>query len=481
MDKLLDSESFSEDWEVTLLGEDSEGLEKAAAAQEVIDFSKKISKQPDKFYLHINAMGAGEYYGSNRNGDYFPEDNLIQWHKTFETSPAHVFRHHVNKDPAKAIGKVIYSYYNPRMHRVELIAEVDRSLGAPELAAIEDGNFPVTSMACHTPYDVCSVCNNKAHSRAEYCSHLSTQLNKVLPDGRKVMAINAGPLKFFDISIVIRPADITSAVLTKVANQIEDVVGSAEAAEMEGVSYGIDKKASILKEAIDKAADLIKMTDGDAVDASDNLNDILSQVGDPDSDILEVLKQFPLQDIITSFAYLGINPSLRFLIKILAGKYVGQEEEQISSLAMSALNVYGKDAIPLDAHGLIPDVSNPKPNEMFVKVLAKYMEGSSYQREYVEKRASTGHANWQVGRTPVANSKYFDRSRTLFNPGSIGDAGSLLKLVGGAIVAKIMINTLAGSFTKSASEVKSSNTVEKSAGLTTKLMELSLRKELENI
>lgn len=182
-------------------------------------------------------MGAGEYYGSNRNGDYFPEAQLIRWHKTFETSPAHLFRHHVNKDPAKAIGKVIFSYYNHRMHRVELIVEASKTLAADEYYKITElGQYPATSMACNTPFDVCSICGNKAHTRNEYCTHLTTQLNTLYPDGRKVMALNLGPLKFFDISIVIRPADITSSVLEKVANH-QGVISSVEAALADGVEY----------------------------------------------------------------------------------------------------------------------------------------------------------------------------------------------------------------------------------------------------
>lgn len=470
MDKLIDSMSFSEDWKVTLLDEGpSSGLEKSAAADEVLDFTEKMDKKSDKFYLHINAMGAGEYYGSNRNGDYFPEDNLIQWHKTFETSPAHVFRHHVNKDPSIAIGKVIYSYYNPRMHRVELIAEVDNKLGAAEKQAIEQGNFPMTSMACHTPYDVCSICNNRAHTRAEYCSHLTTQLNKTLPDGRRVMSLNVGPLKFFDISIVIRPADITSSVLQKVASN-EDLpsVSSAEAAEIEGVNYGNEKKASIKKIAVEKAADLIKEIPGEIDDASDSLKSILKNVQDPEEALLSTLKQYDMSDIISTFASLGINPSLKFLIKIIAGKEIGQREGEIADAAINALESHGVDSIPEDADKLIPELTSIKPNPYLVKVLAGQIESSSYQREFVEKRAAyTGYVNWQADRGEIEPSRFFPAEKHNSNP--------LLTLAGAAIIAKIMISTIVG---RSAGL---STGVEKSAELTVKLMDLSVRNELKGI
>ena len=471
MDKLIDNMSFSEDWKVTLLSDEEVGLEKSAAADEVVDFTQNLNKKDDKFYLHINAMGAGEYYGSNRNGDYFPEDNLIQWHKTFETSPAHVFRHHVNKDPSIAIGKVIFSYYNPRMHRVELIAELDKRLAAPEKAAIERGEFPMTSMACNTPYDMCSICGNKAHTRAEYCSHLTTQLNKTLPDGRRVMSLNVGPLKFFDISMVIRPADITSSVLQKVASNGDiPVTSSAEIAELDGILYGREKRASIRKSAVEKAADIIKEIPGDIENYSDSLETILSSVQDPEEALLTALKDYSMADIISTFAAMGINPSLKFLIKILAGKEVGQREDEIADAAIDALREHGVEAIPESSEELLPDIEDARPNPYLVKILAGQLDSSSYGRDFVEKRAAlTGYSNNQPGMGYEYDDSTFTKSRDESFP--------LLKLAGAAIIAKIMISTMVG-HTKVANM---STGVEKSASLTAKLMDLSVRKELKGI
>ena len=438
--------SFSEeDWHLQLIQEGPEdGLEKSAAADEILEFTKDMKREDGKFYLHINAMGAGEYYGSNRNGDYFPEENLIKWHKTFETSPAHVFRHHVNKDPSIAIGKVIFSFYNHRMHRVELICEVDKVKGAAELAAIEAGNFPMTSMACNTPYDMCSVCGNKAHNRAQYCDHLNGQLNKYLPDGRRVMSLNVGPLKFFDISIVIRPADVTSSVLQKVAGEEQIVVGSLQEAEMAGVNYGLSKKSSFLKEAVEKTADLIKEIPAEISSASDSkddiLNSIVQSVQDPSEDLLEILKDYPLADIIKTFAHMGINPSVEFLIKIIAGKYVGQREGEVADATMHALSESGLESIPESSADLLPEINDSEPNPFLAKILAKYLDTSSYHSEYVEKRASvhTGNINWQTGRGQIQRSHLFnDRHSTDFDP--------LLQIAGAAIIAKIMISRMAGS------------------------------------
>ena len=86
----------------------------AGYSDELQSFIEALKQNDDKSYALVNALGAGEYFGANKNGDYFPEDVLKQYHKTFEAL-AHVYRHHVNKDPKKSMGKVVFSHYNPKM------------------------------------------------------------------------------------------------------------------------------------------------------------------------------------------------------------------------------------------------------------------------------------------------------------------------------------------------------------------------------
>lgn len=482
MDKLFDSrhEGFVELGLVTLLFDESKGLTKAAAAAEIDDFVKDIPVRDGFFYLHINAMGAGEYYGSNRNGDYFPEAQLVRWHKTFETSPAHLFRHHVNKDPAKAIGKVIFSYYNHRMHRVELIVEACKTLAADEYYKITElGQYPATSMACNTPFDVCSICGNKAHSRNEYCTHLTSQLNTLFPDGRKVMALNLGPLKFFDISIVIRPADITSSVLEKVANH-QGVISSAEAALAEGIEYE-DRTVppvGIKKEAIDKLADLIKHVDGETVGVSDQLNRILDAVVDPQDHIIDVLHDYPLVEVLNAFAELGMNPSMTFWSKFFAKKYLG--EKDFGDLAMAVAENVGPSALNLEE---IPEVEEKDANPVLLKLLVRYIEGSSFRADMVEKRAAayivgkpgvpTGYTNWEHGRLPPPKVEI---------PETEKDDPSLLKtllaIAGSALAAKMMISGLVErKLMRNQTWINTPvDTIVKSAGLTVKLMEDSIKR-----
>lgn len=60
---------------------------------------------------------------------------------------------------------------------------------------------------CRVPYDECSCCGNKATSPKNYCEHLKSAMLQYIPEFKKyAFAINDHP-KFFDISVVEKPAD----------------------------------------------------------------------------------------------------------------------------------------------------------------------------------------------------------------------------------------------------------------------------------
>jgi hypothetical protein len=229
------------------------GLEKNAYAMEmrsklhpkVQDFVRAIRPTSSGIYVLVNALGAGEYWGSNVNGDLFPEKALIHapsnwedllsdpeqarqvgqsWDYGFPTfMGAYPYKHHVNKDPSRAFGRVELATWNPEMHRVELVVYLDRALcmqfdAMDIIERIERGEFPDVSMGCKVPFDVCSICQNRSKTRVDYCQHALTMMNKILPDGRKVCVINTLP-KFFDISFVFIGADKTAKVMAKLAQR----------------------------------------------------------------------------------------------------------------------------------------------------------------------------------------------------------------------------------------------------------------------
>lgn len=237
----------------------------------VQDFIRGIIPTPAGIYVLVNALGAGEYWGSNVNGDLFPEKALIHAPDNWEKLPvndmrrvgqaweygfptfmgAYPYKHHVNKDPSRAFGRVELAVWNPAMHRVELIVYLDRALckqfdAYDVIERIERGEFPDVSMGCKVPYDVCTICEHRSKTRADYCEHAATSMNKILPDGRKVAVRNDFP-KFFDISFVFIGADKTAKVMAKLAHQGNQVClgdvcmlrSSAELGEMFSKQSGL--------------------------------------------------------------------------------------------------------------------------------------------------------------------------------------------------------------------------------------------------
>lgn len=121
-------------------------------------YISKISKQDreQNAYVLVNALGAGEYFGSNINADYFPWNALAHegddyGYKTF--LKAHAFQHHVNKDPTRAFGVPVLSLLNTQMKRVELVVKLNREKAKVEgadgiIVRIDKGEFPDVSMGC---------------------------------------------------------------------------------------------------------------------------------------------------------------------------------------------------------------------------------------------------------------------------------------------------------------------------------------------
>lgn len=289
-----------------ILGDRSLTKTASNMSKEISDFIASHQFDPKTYvYVLINAVSADEYYGPNNNGDGFPEyyegkPNLIHdgsdyGYKTFEIH-AKLYKHHINKDQQKAYGDVLLSIYNDRMHRVELIVRIDRSKAPMEAGKAENGEIVSTSMGAKVPYDVCSICGNKAKTRNDYCYHLKSMMGKVLPDGRKVYAVNPLP-KFFDISMVFVPADSSSRVMRKLAE---------------------DKTAKVVK-AEKKQAEITKEVPAENVQST-KLDDIIetlihkrfsnlekSEIPIP-RERIDGMCKFPLKSILSTLALSGIMP-----------------------------------------------------------------------------------------------------------------------------------------------------------------------------
>jgi len=239
-------------------------------------------------YLLVVGLGAGEYWGANRNGDYFPEASLLKNYRTF--GDARIYRQHQNKDPNKAIGDVILAAYNHVMHRVELIISFRKELAPDLVKKVEAGELPDVSMGTRVPFDECSICHNRARTRAEYCDHLKYRMGQILPDGRQVYAINHDP-SFFDLSVVAVGAEPTAKALLKIAM----LSGNLENAKTAG-----EKEAEIEKE--------VEAFPVKADSSASNLMDALYEQDSPlGEDTLDRLKNYPLSDVVGTATYMGIQ------------------------------------------------------------------------------------------------------------------------------------------------------------------------------
>lgn len=243
------------------------------AASEIQSFWDGLPHPEGKAFLWVIGVSAQEYYGCNNNGDAFSEADLKARHSTF-VRDGHIFLHHVNRDPARSIGRPVFSWYNDTMHRVELILEIDKSLpGATnQVARIKSGEDIYVSMGCRVAYDQCSICGNKAPTRAQYCDHLRFNLRKILPDGRQVYALNPKPT-FFDISIVAKPADPTACALDKAASrhfQIDSTFGEMPAAPDSAELAEQALATRLHARTINKFAAMVKELDGSVADLKDD-------------------------------------------------------------------------------------------------------------------------------------------------------------------------------------------------------------------
>lgn len=97
--------------------------------------------------IHLVAMGDMETYGFNRNADGFKQADCRDRCDTF-VKHGHVFQHHRNKDPEKAIGEIKCAAYNPDMHRVELYIWADNEKAHDHLERLEKTGEVPFSMAC---------------------------------------------------------------------------------------------------------------------------------------------------------------------------------------------------------------------------------------------------------------------------------------------------------------------------------------------
>jgi len=342
-----------------------------------------------KTQILLTALGAGEWWGDNANGDYFPESELAHegpdyGYKTFEHY-AKIYKHHVNKDPTASFGDVPLSIYNPVFHRVELIVLLDNAK-APDIAQrVENGDYPDWSMGTRVPFDICSICGNKAPSRATYCEHARYYMGKIHPEsGKKVYVRNVRP-RFFDISYVLIGADRIAKTLRKVAHVRPDymAMGSAEAAEKMAARA---KSAAITKE----------VPGGDAPSSQDEVKEsiktLLRSIPEVKArekvlppEVMDRLSSLPLERSLSTMTMLGIVPKPQeFQRLFLIAKGLRQLADLLDqrNLCFDPMLKDEPSQSDMDAF----DISHRHFDPFALELLRPHMEGRSYAAPHLGKR-----------------------------------------------------------------------------------------------
>jgi hypothetical protein len=394
----------------------------SAYAPEVMKVILNMKRDPNRYYVVINALGSMEVWGSNRNGDGFPKKGLKHvslrsdmgtaedyGYKTFEYY-AKLFKHHVNKPDSPSFGEVIFSHWNEALQRVELIVAIDIKSGADIIEALDNGQNVAVSMGCKVRYDECSICGNLAKTVKKYCSHLknhmgeviskdladkwSREFGKMILPGTVVYAINNFP-RFFDISKVFIGADGISYVLGKAAKS-GSITLSAEVADAYGVTdEEIDKLSMIGKNSeidkkiggkpgpgnIDGAIVKAKQTAVMKKAIDEKMNKTIAAEPIIEKETLDNISALPIEQIFSTMLGMGIYPKpaeVQRIIIVKAGrKDIADELDKNNQI----FNYQGDHDCPCQMN-----LSNNNFNDSLSKALIPYLQSRSSLPSFLKTR-----------------------------------------------------------------------------------------------
>lgn len=218
-------------------------LTKVAGVEEMFGDVSALSIPKNHTVIHVIAVGDGERWGANRNGDSFSREDNKKKHKSFKDI-GHVFRNHKNHDPKLKIGDVLATAHNDVMDRIELLLALDNDKCRDEIEKVHKGEDAPVSMGSKQAKDVCSLCGHEAKTAAQHCDHVKYHLGEVAEDGTKIAMLNPDP-SYFDISLVFKPADRAAYTLSKLASP-QRALGGHELAALAGlVDYDTEKLATM--------------------------------------------------------------------------------------------------------------------------------------------------------------------------------------------------------------------------------------------
>lgn len=336
MIKVVMPSSFDFDQQVmSLVDVHSKGVDHSWLKKSAAVLTKELSEirpEKDMSFVHLIALGDQETYGMNRNGDGFPKEANEKYHDTF-VKYAKWFHNHKNK-PArgdKVYGIVKCSAYNPTMRRVELIVGINEKDDPDSIEKLARGEDIPVSMACKVPYDVCSVCGNKAKTAAEYCKHIKEACTQMTKEGKQIGMVNTKPT-FFDISKVRRNADRIAFSLRKVAH-----TGPVLGVDMAAM-YQIAEPTFLVKDAtyhrrlalLQKLAKLEKQIDGE-IKANPSMRLVADGLNKPVEEDLAKIPEAKLKAVLGKLASDNVTLPMPDFFRMVMGSRFNEIEDDLPS------------------------------------------------------------------------------------------------------------------------------------------------------
>ena len=257
-------------------------------ASEAFEFASNTADRPNHTKIVVIAMGASDSYGPNRNADGFRRSMLEKHHPSF-TEHGTIYVNHKNKNPKNNYGDILGSFFRKEMDRVELVLSLCNRRAAKFVRRINEGDPVPVSMGIHIPHDICNICGHKAPTTKHWCEHMQRggrfgpntiyyvdddPLKKHPESDGKLVYVDNPSGRFFDISIVTRPADMiayqiygpgafekTASQDEKRSSMIKRIEGIAKSVGRSGKPKVQDSKKTVeclSQEGVSGMEDLIK-------------------------------------------------------------------------------------------------------------------------------------------------------------------------------------------------------------------------------
>jgi len=310
----------------------------------------------------------------------------------------------------------ILAYRNDRMifgnSIITPIREITSEFTDTEVYNIEvadDESYIAGGMAvhnCKVKFDVCSLpsCGNKAPSRKEYCDHAKYQLGDTLSNGQRIFVWNPSP-KFFDISIVRRPADRLGFMMKKVAEYAPEIRSGAELGEyVAEASRKVAnlRKLSLIQKVLNGSVPAAKTDDG-TVHEVKQFNDSVAapaaaSMPPLDDAAIRQLIAYRPAEVLSTLASMGILLTTPEFIKYFVWKFapnIDIPEEYLDRAVAAQHQVFSALAEnpelldSMEATGCL-ELSPENVNQALAEKMSSWVEKRSQHRDWIVKRAMFG-------------------------------------------------------------------------------------------